>query len=347
VLLSLEDCQKVRVIKDLVLSMIQERVVIDFRNEDIKTPSAYWSSFCNKFQYMLGLSEEYYGSLRLHTYHLDGDNYQNYFFKRNLKTDKRIWEGLTKDIQKKYILSAPSYLGEPGYVFNGHVVSTTVLNCQHAINTFLKENIMQRLESKPTRTHILEIGGGYGALAYHINKIIKNTTYVIVDLPETLLFSAVYLSLCLPKQSIYIYDRQTFPVSASNNFSGYDFVLLPNYSIDYIKKMRFDLVINMQSFQEMRPAQLDIYLDFIYGVLDGELYSWNNDAQAQNQEGVNVTEQLKRKFTIKPIHWPQPGYSAMSRFLDISPRKILNRFNKILHHNPSVNLREYVCTKKP
>ena len=45
---------------------------------------------------------------------------------------------------------------------------------------------------------VLEIGGGYGALAYWFKSAFPNATYTIIDLPESLLFSRLYLSLTRP-----------------------------------------------------------------------------------------------------------------------------------------------------
>ncbi len=343
--LNKEDSDKVRIIKSGILSMIDERNSIKEADNNFISASAYWASFCEKFQYLFGLSEEYFGQLRLHTYHLDGDNYQTYFFKRNINADRKLWENLTAGLPKERILSAPLILEEPGYDFDGKIISTTVLNCQHAINTLFAEGIIDRLSRVPGKVTVLEIGGGYGALVYHLDRFIKNAAYIIVDLPETLLFSAVYLSLCFPRKSVYFYNRATIAQAVSNNFAGYDIVLLPNYILEQLQNMKFDLVTNMQSFQEMRPKQLDAYLEFIAKTLRGELYSWNNDANPQNKEGVHVTTQLKNKFRLKAITWAPPKLSIFSRLQDISLRKILNRFHKVVTTGSAFGLKEYICVK--
>lgn len=343
-LLNKEDSEKVRVIKGKILAMIEERNAIKDGSNDFTTPSIYWSGFCEKFQYVFGLSEEYFGQLRLHTYHLDGDNYQTYYFKRNITADRQLWENLTVGLSKERVLSAPLMLGEPGYDFDGHVISTTTLNCQHAVNTLFDAGIIQKLQ-KNGRSTILEIGAGYGAQIYFFDTFLKNAQYLIVDLPETLLFSSVYLSLCLPKKAIYLYDRSTFASAAASNFSGYEIVLLPNYILGHLRNMRFDLVVNVQSFQEMRPKQLDAYIDFIAETLVGELYSWNNDANPHNKEGVNVTAQLQKKFQLKKITWAPPKLSVFIRLQDISLRKIKNRFHKVITTGSAFGLKEYICTK--
>lgn len=342
-LLDKNNCEKVAKIKKLVLVMIQERNETN-GSGDILRPSDYWNLSCDKFQYLLGLSEEYFGQLRLHTYHLDGDNYQNYFFKKNLSRDQRFWESMVQGLPKDYIISAPAILGEPGYNFNGHVVSAGTLSCQHAIKTLLQNGIINKL-SNSNSPAILEIGGGYGAMAHHLGGIINHSKYFVVDLPETLLYSATYLSYLYPEK-VYVYEKSSFASMLAKKFEGYKYVLLPNFVLDRLSSFQFSLVLNMQSFQEMRPNQLDAYLQFIYGHLDGVLYSWNKDVQPQNEEGVNVTKQLSNKFELLEIRPPVPGYSGLDRLLDMSLRRFINKFRKVITNAPVAPLREYVCTKK-
>ena len=114
---------------------------------------------------------------------------------------------------------------------------------------------------KDQRNLVLEVGGGYGGLAHHLSNILKNVTYVIVDLPETLLFSAAYISLQNPDKKIYLYDSADFSEFINGGQAGsYDFVLIPNYRLPSLNDWEFKLVINMISFQEMSAPQVNDYL---------------------------------------------------------------------------------------
>ncbi len=337
-LLSKNECMKIKKIKSWVVEMIQERALRQIQDNKV-LPSEYWSNFCNYFGYMLGLSEEYYGQLRLHTYHLDGDNYQSFYF-----GDVRYYrmatsyDKLVSVIPSKYRLSAPKILGEFGYDLGGCTVNNTIVRLQRTINTLYLEGVLPNLEATKERQFLLEVGGGYGCLAYQLKRILDNTTYFVVDLPETLLFSASYLSLALPDKRIYLYDS-SFPKLLSAELSDYDFILLPNYALSYLTGIKFDLALNIASFQEMTRDQLIEYLDFIRAH-SRLLYSMNQPVQDKNPDHINVTDALKERFSMKRI--PAPFILRESRRWWIRFAAYLLGLRERLQNE----YKEYVCTPK-
>jgi len=64
---------------------------------------------------MLWLLEECFSKLRLHTYHLTGDNYQTYYF-GTPDSLRPLWEECVKDIPSEYVLSEPA--GGIGFDFS-------------------------------------------------------------------------------------------------------------------------------------------------------------------------------------------------------------------------------------
>lgn len=73
-------CALVRDIRSKILDMLEERNYLDKGIEVMAAPSKYWSDTCSFFDYLLYLPEEFFSKLRLHTYHITGDNYQTYHF---------------------------------------------------------------------------------------------------------------------------------------------------------------------------------------------------------------------------------------------------------------------------
>ena len=94
---------------------------------------------------------------------------------------------------------------------NGRFVNIDVLRYQRVVNPLYRRGILSDLSSPEPqqRNSILEIGGGYGGIAHHLSNILGNVVYVIVDLPETLLFSAAYLSLHNPDKRVYVYNSKS------------------------------------------------------------------------------------------------------------------------------------------
>jgi hypothetical protein len=67
-------------IKTKVIAMIEERQMLA-GGQVSASPSKFWSDICSASDYMLGLPEEYFAKLRVHTYHLTRDGY--YFYDSN------------------------------------------------------------------------------------------------------------------------------------------------------------------------------------------------------------------------------------------------------------------------
>jgi hypothetical protein len=301
-----DQCRTISRVKSLVKAMVIERDQLE--RDRPPQPRSMWKDHVRRFDYLMGLSEEHFASLRLHTYHLDGDNYQAYFFgDPNLFRCLTGYDGLVKGLDPKWRLSAAETLGEFGYKFDGRVVNLSVVRFQRAVQTLVKEGILTPLESEPKRKLLLEVGGGYSCLGFHFNEILKKVTYVIVDLPETLLFSASYLSLTLPEARIYVYDGRV--ESALARPLEYDFILLPNYALPKLKHIRFDLALNMASFQEMAPHELTEYLEYIEAHC-GVLYSVNQKRQPKNPCAINVTAEVAKRFQVKRI---RPPFILLSR----------------------------------
>jgi putative sugar O-methyltransferase len=346
------DRAKIRSIKSKVMAMLKERHSVAESQGVVASPSQYWSSVCSYFDYMLGLSEEYFAKLRVHTYHLSGDTYQTYLYDSEDFRHANNLDALTRGIPSAYVLNEPD--GGIGFRYrDGRFVSADSLRFQRIVNTLYRQGILSELSGDRARKcHVLEIGAGYGGLAHQLSNICKNMTYVIVDLPETLLFSASYLSLLNPKKKIYLYDSEDFSrLVESETLASYDFVLLPNYRLHSLSRLRFDLVINIASFQEMRTGQVEEYLDFIQRTCTGFLYSWNQDREPRNEELSNLSSLLKQRFEVTEVSdwqmsrasWNVEGRTRVKLVLKAVVKKIALAVGLLDRPTRDFPYREYVC----
>lgn len=297
----------IRNIKSKIIAMLEERQRLQAEENEEASPSEFWSNICSFFDYMLWLPEESFSKLRLHTYHLTGDNYQTYYFEKGVELFRAAWEELIEGIPCDYVLYEPQ--GGIGFpCSNGKIVSHDILRFQRVVNTLYRHGIISSIvNANMKRKVVLEIGAGYGGLAHHLSNILGNVTYIIVDLPETLLFSASYLSLLNPDKRISINGCTDFAESVRSDVTtSSDFVLIPNYKVDELRHLWFDLVINVASLQEMRSDQVNMYLDFIAKTCRGVFYSWNQDAQPRNAELKNLSEMLRARFELTEVVIRQP-----------------------------------------
>ena len=335
-------CSKIRQIKKSVLQMLEERSPGDTSN--------MWSFACEKFQYMLGLEEKYYAQLRIHTYHLDTDSYIRYksdtFYRQ---ADEMQWRRIVSKLPKSYVEGDPRCAGEYGHEIDESLVNKNTIRYYAIIKILHEKGIIPALRSSDAPL-VLEIGAGYGGLAYHLSKIVPKAKYVIVDLPETLLFAASYLTIACPERSLYLYDSKNIRAACSTDFAGYDFVLLPTYALRYLNNLRFHLALNVGSFQEMNCEQLDTYLDFLKPRLSGVLYSQNQDSHIRNTSPINVTQALGKRFATEEVRGVKAFSPAAillsdpSRLLDVTPRTLLSYLHKKLgpQKRHTIN-HEYIC----
>jgi hypothetical protein len=176
-------------------------------------------------------------------------------------------------------IPTPQKFGEIGWVVNEDFVAnhdscryTALLGRAYeaGLLDLLRERLSER-EVRPLR--LLEIGGGYGGLAYLLMTAFPGRVrYAIVDLPESLLFSSIYLSVLLPDLDhgfVTAAERFALPESGGVTF-------IPNFLYERMSppddEPPFDLVLNHLSLPEMSEPQVRDYLASIRRWLGREGY---------------------------------------------------------------------------
>lgn len=191
------------------------------------------------------------------------------------------WIKAIRHMPDELIVNPPRMLGEIGWDVKGIVVNHDTYVYQECVNLMYESGLiswlMKRMSEKKQLT-ILEIGAGYGALAYFLKGLFPKASYIICDLPESMLFSAAYLYLTRPDILHSIYNGRNPEVLRYLN-SGYFFVA--NYMFEDISKNLngIDLVLNTLSFSEMSEAQVRYYASRAKQLIGkaGVLFEQNHD----------------------------------------------------------------------
>ena len=336
---------KIQAVRSNVKAMLAERQAL---RDPSAPPSSYWSDFCSAFDYMLELPESAFLKLRIHTYHFTAETYQTYYF----GNADQFWAAnhiseLTEDIPPDLVINEPS--GGIGFRYpSGRFISEDAVRFQKVINTLYRHGVLGRLRLEKSPL-LLEIGAGYGGLAHHVREIVGGT-YVIVDLPESLLFSAAYLTLQNLARRIYVYSPQDDSQAVLRDMQRglYDFALFPNYRLHLLRPLTFDLVLNTASLQEMRSHQVEQYLDFIRDTCGGVFYSRNQDRQPQNQELASLNSLMRSRFAMTEVaEWKPSVKPPLRQRLRSAARSIagllgfLEPAQNIDANNP---YRAFLCT---
>ncbi len=284
------------------------------RKSNKEISDTYWSRHSTILEYMLDLPEERFAQIRYHTWAITADcliSYEEFVDSADFLEvyDQRVD---LRDIPQKYILNEPE--GGIGFQYeDGRFLNHDIIRYQRAINNLVRYGVFKTLDklSPRRRLTLFEVGGGYGAIAHHLSRIIGDSTYVIVDLPETLFMAASYLALNNPDKSIYLYSPQDFGLVRNRIASArYDFILIPNWVFQDLGHWEFDLALNMHSFQEMRSEDVEEYLDFIQRTCSGIFFSENRDSEPNNFGMSSVADLIGSRFHMEEILDPKSETST-------------------------------------
>jgi len=142
---------------------------------------------------------------------------------------------------------------------------------------------------------IVEIGGGYGRLAYICRKIMPDCTYVILDLPEALICSSSWLSQVLPGEVVpYVESRQKTNLNRDTLIANKVWTL-GAHQIEQIASEAVDALVSIYSFAEMPIKTIGNYFEQIDRITDGVLYT------KQRKLETNIEDDVKVSFDTYPI----------------------------------------------
>ena len=118
----------------------------------------------------------------------------------------------------------------------------------------LKRNLSERMRKK--RLNILFIGDGYGILAALWKQSFPNSTLILVDLGEVLLFQAHYCQRAHPNYRHVLVGHATEPEQA-------DFIYCPAEEMDQLYRFQYDVAVNIVSMHEMNFPTISRYFDLL------------------------------------------------------------------------------------
>jgi putative sugar O-methyltransferase len=137
---------------------------------------------------------------------------------------------------------------------------------------------------------IVELGAGYGRLAFVCRRMMPECSYVILDLPEALVCAQSWLSRVLPGDVVpYEETRTLADIGRERLECGRVFLFLP-HRIEAIRDCAADAFVNIYSFAEMPPASIRNYFRHLDRITDGVFYTKQRESEVNALDGVRVTE---------------------------------------------------------
>jgi len=146
---------------------------------------------------------------------------------------------------------------------------------------------------------IVELGAGYGRLAYVCRRMFPDCTYVVLDLPEALICSSYWLNLALPGEVVpYRESRQVTHFTREILLSRKVWTLGAQ-QIERITPKSVDAFANIYSFAEMPPSVIENYFSQIDRVTRGVFYSKQRKFENNVVDKVQISA---KTYPVKP-HW--------------------------------------------
>jgi hypothetical protein len=329
--------ERARAIAKRIVAMVDDRQAYVERNgvdPGFAHPDANWSfgtrnAFRELFRRVASCDEAVIGQLRAFTQVFTGHHLYEVERQRPMVesvapyTDELVaeafalrnaphieaWQRLTVDLPLRYMVMPAARLGEVGHDIGGIIVNHDTFAYQERVNLLRESGVaalLDRLVAAKGEIKFLEIGAGWGGLASWIKRAFPNCSYTIVDLPECLLFSSLYLALTRPDLRLG-WGGEPVPF-------GFRFV--PNYAADALQEP-FDLVINTLSMSEMSEVQVRHYISLLKShwlAADGLFFEQNQDNRHIGLlcAGDILAEELpQRKRLTLPAHGLQKGVASL------------------------------------
>lgn len=148
---------------------------------------------------------------------------------------------------------------------------------------------------------VVELGAGYGRLAYVFLKALPRCNYTIVDIPAALFVSQEYLSHVFKGEKIFHFRPFTSFDQVKEEFESCRIRFISANQIKLLPAKYADMFLNISSLHEMTLKQISNYLGEVDRLCHGVFYSkqWRRSISTIN--GFVITE---HEYPI-PANWKQ------------------------------------------
>jgi hypothetical protein len=182
-----------------------------------------------------------------------------------------LWKRRTGNKYNAAALSAPMVGNPYGYTMDGVFIRGGG-DYQHYYAHAIAE-----LAGSGKERIVVELGGGFGGLAYYLVRDNPQVTYVDFDLPEATALASYYLMRCLPNVPILLYGEAELSAEV---LATPGFAMMPSFEIMKMPSKSAAVSFNSYSLAEMAPAAIGVYLDQIARITCGYFLHVNHNRNA-------------------------------------------------------------------
>ena len=193
----------------------------------------------------LPLANVYFGKTIDHVY--------RHFFLSDALHRIDYWQNLTGNRFELRELAGPC-LGNPfGVLIDGTLVGKGA-EYQH----YCAQRIQELAPS--LRASIVEIGGGYGGMAYYLLRDNPQFTYIDFDVPESLALTSYYLLKSFPDLKFLLYGEEDMTPEA---VARSNVILMPPFELSKVPTKSVDLTFSSHTMSDLSRSAQIVYLNEI------------------------------------------------------------------------------------
>jgi putative sugar O-methyltransferase len=207
-------------------------------------------------------------------------------------------------------------LGDPILVRHGRRSIT-----QDLANSALELDAIEEALTHPVTAGetFVELGAGYGRLAWMALASTPGLRYIVVDIPPALAIAEEYLTSQFPDRRAFRFRHFERYEAILGELDQSELAFLTPNQLEAIPPLHADAFINISSFHEMRPDQVANFLGQVGRHTDGIFYTkqwreWTNDV-----DGVTMRQE---DYPI-PASWHriyERGHPVQTEFFEAAYR---------------------------
>jgi putative sugar O-methyltransferase len=135
-----------------------------------------------------------------------------------------------------------------------------------------------RLIRRNDHRTVVELGGGYGGMAYYLCRDNQKMTYIDFDLPENVALASYYLLCAFPEKRTLLYGEAKLTPSA---IAAYDIIVMPGFEIAKVQDRSVDMIFNSYSLAEMSQATILAYIEEFTRIARGYFLHVNHNKRSE------------------------------------------------------------------
>jgi putative sugar O-methyltransferase len=180
--------------------------------------------------------------------------------------------------------------------YRGRRISEDLCNSVLELTT-----VSEALPGALGRDTVIELGSGYGRLAWVFLEAFPEIRYVIVDIPPALAIAEEYLSRLFGDRNVFRFRHFDRYEEVAEALEQSQIAFLTPNQLDLIPPLEARLFLNVSSLHEMRPDQIEHYLGCVAVHCRGYFYSKQFLRSVNRHDGIVIR---REDYPIPPDWTP-------------------------------------------